>query len=42
MYNDKLVYVKKLNAVLKEAKELLGVDDNKKFIEKLKKVLDKP
>ena len=24
MYNDKLVYVKKLNAVLKEAKELAG------------------
>lgn len=42
MYDDKLVYIEKLNAVLKEAKELLGVDDNKKIIEELKKVLDKP
>lgn len=41
MYDDKLVYIEKLNAVLKEAKELLGVDDNKKIIEELKKVLDK-
>lgn len=41
MYNDKLVYIDKLNDTLKEVKNLLGVDDNKKIIEELKKVLDK-
>lgn len=41
MYNDKLDYITKLNSILKDVKELLGVDDNKKILEELKKMLDK-
>lgn len=39
-YNDKLTYIGKLNALLNEIKDVLGVDDNKKIIEAIKKVLD--
>lgn len=40
-YNDKLVYIGKLNALLDDIKNTLGVDDNKKILEAIKKVLDK-
>lgn len=39
-YNDKLTYIEKLNALLNEIKDVLDVDDNKKIIEAIKKVLD--
>ncbi|MBQ8823771.1 MAG: type II toxin-antitoxin system PemK/MazF family toxin [Ruminococcus sp.] len=40
MYNDKLDYIVKLNTIIKEIKELLNIDDNKKIIEEIKKILD--
>ena len=41
MYEDKLTYIDKMNEILDEVKDLLGVEDNKKIAEELKKVLDK-
>ena len=40
-YNDKLVYIGKLNALIDDIKNTLGVDDNKKILDAIQKVLDK-
>lgn len=40
MYDDKLVYIEKLNIILSEIRDLIDVDDNKKIVDKLKKILD--
>ncbi|MEG2450272.1 MAG: BREX-1 system adenine-specific DNA-methyltransferase PglX [Clostridia bacterium] len=40
-YNDKLVYIEKLNSLLSEIRKTIDVETNKNILEKLQKIIDK-
>ena len=41
LYNDKLVYIDKLNRILDDIKEQVGVNSNREISDRLKELLDK-